>query len=107
MKNIIIGGTVRAGKTTLANLIREKMGYSKVESDTIVNAFDKVFPQFGITHKNAELAREKYEPFLFEILNGFCKDLKFSGNVTVFPGAQFCPENLSRYNKLDKYIVIF
>ena len=107
MKNIVIGGTVRAGKTTLANLIREKMGYSKVESDTIVNAFDKVFPQFGITHKNAELAREKYEPFLFEILNGFCKDLKYSRNITVFPGSQFLPENLSRYNKLDKYIVIF
>ena len=105
MKNIVIGGTVRAGKTTLANLIREKMGYSKVESDTIVNAFDKVFPQFGITHKNAELAREKYEPFLFEILNGFCKDLKYSRNITVFPGSQFLPENLSRYNKLDKYIV--
>ena len=60
MKNIIIGGTVRAGKTTLANMIRNKFLYSKVESDTIVNAFDKVFPEFGITHRNAELARIKY-----------------------------------------------
>ena len=107
MKNIIIGGTVRSGKTTLANLLREKFGYSKVESDTIVNAFDKVFPEFGITHKNAKLAREKYEPFLFEILNGFCKDLKYAGNITVFPGSQFLPENISRYEKLDKYIVVF
>lgn len=107
MKNIIIGGTVRSGKTTLANLIREKYGYSKVESDTIVNAFDQVFPEFGITHKNAELAREKYEPFLFEILNGFCRDLKYAGNITVFPGSQFLPENLSRYGKQDRYIIIF
>lgn len=107
MKNIIIGGTVRAGKTTLANLIRERFGYSKVESDTIVNAFDKAFPDFGITHRNTCLAREKYEPFLFEVLNGFCKDLKYCGNVTVFPGSQYLPENLSRYEKLDKYIVIF
>lgn len=107
MKNIIIGGTVRSGKTTLANLIRDKFNYSKVESDTIVNAFDKVFPEFGITHKNPKLAREIYEPFLFEVLNGFCRDLKYANNVTVFPGAQFLPENLSRYEKLDKFIVVF
>lgn len=107
MKNIIIGGTVRSGKTTLANLLRGKFGYSKVESDTIVNAFDKAFPEFGITHKDASGAREKYQPFLFEVLNGFCRDLKYAGNVTVFPGSQFLPVNLSRYEKLDKYIVVF
>ncbi len=107
MKNIIIGGTVRSGKTTLANLLRNRFGYSKVESDTIVNAFDKVYPELGIIHKNAELARKQYEPFLFEILNGFCKDLKYAGNVTVFPGSQFLPENLAKYEKLDKYIVVF
>ena len=107
MKNIIIGGTVRSGKTTLANLLRNRFGYSKVESDTIVNAFDKVFPELGIIHKHAELARIKYEPFLFEILNGFCRDLKYAGNITVFPGSQFLPENLAKYEQLDKYIVVF
>lgn len=67
MKNIIIGGTVRSGKTTLTNLIVQNFKYSKCESDTIVNAFDKVFPELGITHRNAELARKIYEPFLFEV----------------------------------------
>lgn len=107
MKNILIGGTVRAGKTTLANMVRRKFKYSKCESDTIVNAFDKVYPEFGITHRDAKLARERYEPFLFEVLNGFCRDLKYGGNVTVFPGSQFLPENISRYEKQDRYIVIF
>ena len=106
MKNIIIGGTVRSGKTTLSNLIRERFGYSKVESDTIVNAFDEVFPEMGITHRNADLARKKYEPFLFEILNGFYRDLKYTNNITVFPGSQFLPENIYKYEKKDKYIVI-
>ena len=107
MKNIIVGGTVRGGKTTLANLVRDRFGYSKVESDTIVNAFDKVYPEFGITHRDAKLARVKYEPFLFEILNGFYRDLKYAGNVTVFPGSQFLPENIYKYEKKDKCIVIF
>lgn len=107
MKNIIIGGTVRSGKTTLANLLRDKFGYSKVESDTIVNAFDKVFPTLGITHKKAEEARINYEPFLFEILNGFRRDLKFTNNITIFPGSQFLPENLAKYDKIEDCIVIF
>lgn len=107
LKNIIIGGTVRSGKTTLANKLRDKFLYSKVESDTIVNAFDKVFPELGITHKKPDLAREKYEPFLFEVLNGFCRDLKYGGNVTIFPGAQFLPENLNNYEKKEKFIIIF
>lgn len=107
MKNILIGGTVRAGKSTLANLIRNKFKYSLVESDTIVNAFDVVFFELGITHKKAEVTREKYKPFLFEILNGFCRDLKYNENVTIFPGAQFLPEQINEYPKKDKYIVIF
>lgn len=107
MRNILIGGTVRAGKSTLANLIRNKFKYSLVESDTIVNAFDVVFPELGITHKKAEITREKYKPFLFEILNGFCRDLKYNDNVTIFPGAQFLPEQINEYPKKDKYIVIF
>ena len=37
------------------------------------------------------------------MLNGFCRDLKYAGNITVFPGSQFLPENISRYEKLDKY----
>lgn len=107
MKNIIIGGTVRSGKSTLANLLVKRFKYSKCESDTIVNAFNNVFPELGITHKNPIGAREVYEPFLFEILNGFCKDLKHEQIVTVFPGSQFLPENIARYEKKDKYIVIF
>lgn len=97
MKNIIIGGTVRAGKSTLANMIRAKYKYSLCESDTIVNAFQKTFPELGIVHNNPELAREKYQPFLFEILDGFCKGLKWNNNITIFPGSQFLPKHINEY----------
>lgn len=107
MKNIIIGGTVRAGKSTLANMIRAKYKYSLCESDTIVNAFQKTFPELGIVHNNPELAREKYQPFLFEILDGFCKGLKWNNNITIFPGSQFLPKHINEYPKKDQFIVIF
>lgn len=94
MKNIIIGGTARSGKSTLANLIVNKLKYSKCESDTIVNAFHKVFPELGITHGGGEKAEKIYKPFLFEVLNGFCKDLKYGNVVTFFPGFQFSPDTI-------------
>lgn len=107
MKNVIIGGTVRAGKTTLANKIARELHYSTCESDTIVHAFHKVFPQLGIVHNKPEQAREKYKPFLFEVLNGFLKNLKYCNMITVFPGSQFLPKHINEYSKKDKYIVIF
>lgn len=107
MKNIIIGGTVRAGKSTLANKIRKELKFSLCESDTIVNAFDKVFPELGIVHSRPEEAREKYKPFLFEILNGFNKGIKYQNSPTVFPGSQFLPKHINEYPKKDKFIIIF
>lgn len=107
MKNIIIGGTVRAGKSTLAARIVKELGYSICESDSVVNAFDKAFPELGIIHKDPKGAREKYKPFLHELLTGFYRTLKYQGIVTVFPGAQFLPSTIDEYSKKDKYIVIF
>ena len=107
MKNIIIGGTVRAGKTTLSTMINHQLGYSLVESDTIVNAFDVVFPELGIVHNKPKQAQEIYKPFLHEVLNGLYRTLKYSNAVSVFPGSQITPEGMNEYEKKDKYIIIF
>ena len=101
MRNIIIGGTVRAGKSTLANMLRKKFNYSLMESDSIVNAFQKTFPELGIVHNEPEEAREKNKPFLFELLDGFCKGLKWHDNVTIFPGSQFLPKHINEYDKKE------
>ena len=106
-RNIIIGGTVRAGKSTLAERIVKELGYSICESDTIVNAFDKAFPELGIVHRRPEEAREKYKPFLHEILTGFYRTWKYQGIPTVFPGSQFLPSTIDEYSRKEHYIVIF
>lgn len=49
MKNIIIGGVARAGKTILAQKISQKHGYSHIPTDAIVGAFE-IFPEHGILH---------------------------------------------------------
>lgn len=107
MKNVIIGGTVRSGKTTLACKLFNETKISLCESDTIVNAFNEVYPQLGILHKKPKESREIFKPFLFEVLNGFVRSLKYKNVPTVFPGSQFLPEHIAQYGQLDRYVVIF
>lgn len=65
MKNIIILGSSRAGKSTLASLICKKYNYSYVSGDSIRNAFINIYPELGYTTKNTI---EKIE---------FCKFINF------------------------------
>jgi len=48
MKNILILGPSRAGKTTLTRKLNEALNYSVVCFDSIVYAFEQSFPQLGI-----------------------------------------------------------
>lgn len=107
MKNIIIGGVVRSGKSTLSARLVKEFNYSLFESDSVVHAFNEVFPELGITHKKPELTRENYKPFLHVLLNGNLKSLKYHNIVTVFPGSQFLPRHLADYDKINNHIVIF
>lgn len=63
MKNIIILGQPRTGKTTLSNMIVEKFGYQVIHMDHVRNAFREVYPELGITPKTAN-ENEKFQLFL-------------------------------------------
>lgn len=69
MKNIIIFGCPRAGKTTLAKMLNEKLKYNIISIDSIVTAFQKTFPQMEIEH-GTEITKkaEKMAPFLYEYM---------------------------------------
>ncbi len=70
MKNIIIFGCPRAGKTTLAKMLNEELKYNIISIDSIVEAFKNIFPNMGITH-HAPINEKskKFSPFLYEYLN--------------------------------------
>ena len=53
-KNIVIYGTSRSGKTTLANIIKGEMRYSVISTDNIVSAFQNGMPELEITHHNRD-----------------------------------------------------
>ena len=48
MKNIIIAGPSRAGKTTLARKINEELNYFVISVDKLVATFQGAYPQLNI-----------------------------------------------------------
>ena len=47
MKNIIIAGTGRAGKSTLARKIGEALNYFVINNDRLVATFGEAYPQLN------------------------------------------------------------
>lgn len=50
MKNLIILGISRAGKTTLQKMILEQYKFNIVSIDAMISAFSKIIPDLGIHH---------------------------------------------------------
>ena len=49
MKNIIIWGVPRCGKSTLAQSIRQKYGHSVIQMDAIKSVYDVIRPEDNIS----------------------------------------------------------
>ena len=67
MKNIIIFGEPRSGKSTLANMIVDRFNYQVIHVDSIRDTFKKIYPELGIA-PNMAIENEKFQLFLQEYL---------------------------------------
>ena len=67
MKNILIWGVARAGKTTLAKKIHDELGHSIVCTDSLVTAFERSLPHLGIGHSYHNAAIN-FAPFISHYL---------------------------------------
>ena len=67
MRNVIIFGEPRSGKSTLANMIADKFGYHIIHVDAIRGAFQKIYPELGIAPDKA-MKNERFQLFLQEYL---------------------------------------
>lgn len=52
MKNIIIAGSSRSGKSTLAKRIARNLQMSYLPMDSIVSTLETLYPQVGIAHRD-------------------------------------------------------
>src|SRR5215469_15334712 len=71
MKNIIIAGTGRAGKSTLARKINEELNYFVINNDKLVATFGEAYPQLEIRIGNGVKNNENIAPFLGHFLGMF------------------------------------
>jgi hypothetical protein len=78
-KQIIVMGVPTSGKSTFTREVARKLGVSRMEIDPIIEAFETVFPEHGITHNANTLAShsqvcENFKPFLFRMIDGMTDD---------------------------------
>ena len=107
MKNIIIAGVGRNGKTTLARKINEELNYFVINLDKLMTAFGKAYPQLDIRIAwDYEKATANIAPFLGHYLGmlssdyGYADDLNLrthavKGNRFVLEGGHFDFEKIS------------
>jgi hypothetical protein len=107
MKNIIIVGPSRAGKTTLARKISEALNYYVISIDKLVAMFHEAYPQLDIRlNWNRDKTTDNIAPFLghflgvFSSSHGSVNELNLrahsvTGNRFVLEGGYFHFEKIS------------
>ena len=72
MKNIIIAGSSRSGKSTLAKKINEELGYFVIGLDKLVAVFGEAYPQLDIRlNWDRKKTTDNIAPFLGHFLGIF------------------------------------
>lgn len=72
MKNIIIAGPSRSGKSTLAKRINDELGFFAIALDRLVATFGEAYPQLDIKlNWNREKTTDNIAPFLGHFLGMF------------------------------------
>jgi len=84
MKNIIIAGPSRAGKSTLAKRLNEEMNYFIVGVDKLVAAFGRAYPNLDIRlNWDRDMTTNNIAPFLGHFLGVFSSDNNFEDGLNL------------------------
>jgi hypothetical protein len=78
-RQVIVTGPSTAGKSTFADQLIRKYFLQHIQIDPIIEGFEDVFPELGITHRALSLAAhqtvcENFKPFLFRMIDGLRDD---------------------------------
>ena len=108
MKNVLIIGSPRAGKTTLSRLINQKLKYSIINLDDIVSAFQVAHPQLGIRHdEDDNKVAANFAPFLLAYLKALSDGPNFYGDCKfVVEGTHIDFEKVISSIDKKKYLVL-
>lgn len=107
MKNIVILGVARSGKTTLSRMITEKFSnYQILNGDCIRSTFQKVFPEVGINKFKGHGMKNDFALFCSEL---FKNEIKYNKNYYnyIFESCDISPYNARKFFCNNDTSVIF
>lgn len=107
-RNIIIFGSSRSGKTTLAKKITKEFNFSYIAVDRIVTGFQHGMPKLGISHADRTgKTVELLSPFLLNFIKSLdSNSLKQDDIFYVFEGAYFNIEECFKILKRRNILII-
>lgn len=92
MKNILIAGVPRAGKTTLAKMLADELeNYNLITLDAVRNGFGDVFPELDINDRDGKNNTIEFPKFVSRMIYWNEKILKSHYNY-IIEGCQILPD---------------
>lgn len=105
MKPVILAGTSRSGKTTLARRLQQETGYSLVSGDALICTFESIYPQLNISHEGDwTTVCRTWEDFILVYLNHM---ITYENIPFIFDTFHLLPEQVARHKLHEKYHVLF
>lgn len=105
MKNILILGQPRSGKSTLANMIAQKFNYQIIHIDNLRDALNSTFPELNINPFNA-IESSKFQSFLKSFYDENCNNERNIYNY-VLEGCDVSVYDCNRLYNTGENIIYF
>ncbi len=106
MKNIIIFGEPRCGKSTLANMIIDRFHYQVIRVDAIRDTFKSIYPELNIGPNTAK-DNEKFQLFIQEYLRRNIKKEERNKYGYVIEGCETSVHDCNRFFNNDNNIIYY
>lgn len=104
MKNVIIAGVSRAGKSTLAKKIAQDYQMTYIPFDTIVSTLEELYPQMGISHMDYNIQISKNVAVFLKV---FIKHLEYEEINYVLDLYQVYPSDIKDAFNEDTHTLIY
>jgi hypothetical protein len=103
MKNLLIIGHARSGKSTLADMVSKRYNFSFISTDALFYTFGQILPELGF-HEEPEKSEAKLAPFLFMYMDRIAhKSAHFNA---VVEGCHVRPKTADAMMNKDKYKMV-
>ena len=104
-KSLLILGTPRSGKTTLAEMIADRYGFSFKSTDALVQTFREVLPELEM-HLEPNKSESKLAPFLFKYMYWTAAKPAFGNRNYVFEGCHISPKTANQMIDKNLYNLV-